>query len=196
MVLTKRERILAIATILVVGLLALNTIVITPVLNLRRQTSDERIELEAQLEEAQNLFQRRVQLERKWKDLLAGDMQSDADMETCIAKNMNEWARQTGLTLPSIKPERSTNEKGYTEITFVAAGRGSLESVASFLYRIETSELPVRVTNMQLGSSSESGNDMSLQLRVSAICLGDPSKAPMETPQKPQSEKNDEDETL
>ncbi len=195
MVLSKRERILAIATMLVVGLLAVNSVLITPVSNRRQQTSDERTELEAQLQEAETLFDHKRILERKWKDLLSEGAQSDADTETRIAKNMNEWARQTGLTLPSIKPERSTTEKGYTEITFVAAGRGSLEAVASFLYRIETSELPVKITNMQLGSN-EAGDNISLQLRVSAICLGDSSQTPVKIPQKPQSETNDEDETL
>ena len=37
------------------------------------------------------------------------------------------------------------SEKGMNEITFVVAGRGTLEAVASFLYRVETAELPVKV---------------------------------------------------
>lgn len=195
MVLSKRERILAIATMLVVGLLAANTILLEPVLSRRQQTSDERVELEAQFQRAQSLFDHRKILERKWKNLLAEGLRSDADMETRIAKDMNQWAQETGLTLPSVKPERSTNEKGYTEIAFVAAGRGTLEAVASFLYKVETSELPLKVTSMQLGSN-ESGDNISLQLRVSALYLGDASRAPEETPRQPQSETNDEDETL
>lgn len=193
MVLSKRERILAIATMLVVGLLAVNEILIKPVTKRRQQTSDERVELEAQLQQAQNLFDRRKVLERKWKSLLAEGLQSDADLETRVAKDLNQWAQETGLTLPSVKPERSTNDKGYTEITFVAAGRGSLEAVASFLYRVETSELPLKVASMQLGSS-ESGDSISLQLRVSALHVGNPSQNFKGTPRQPQSEKNDEDD--
>jgi Tfp pilus assembly protein PilO len=195
MVLSKRERILAIATLLVVGFLAIYMILVKPVMHRRQLTSEERVELEAQVQLAQNLFDRRKILERKWSTPLAEGMQSDADLETRVAKDMNQWAQETRLTLPSVKPERSTNEKGYTEITFVAAGRGSLEAVASFLYRVETSELPLKVTSMQLGSS-ESGDSISLQLRVSALYLGDSSKTPEETPRQPQSENNDEDEIL
>jgi hypothetical protein len=192
MVLSKRERVLAIATLLVVGLLAVNSILIDPVMSRRRQTGDERVELEAQFQQAQSLFDRKKTLERKWKSPLAEGMQSDADLESRIAKDMTQ---DTGLTLPSVKPERSTNEKGYTEIAFVAAGRGTLEAVTSFLYRVETSELPLKVTSMQLGSN-ESGDDISLQLRVSALYLGNPSKTPEETPRQPQSEMNDEDDAL
>lgn len=195
MVLSKRERVLAIATLLVVGLLAVNTILIDPVMSRRQQTGDERVELEAQFQQAQSLFDRKKVLERKWKTPLAEGIRSDADLETRVAKDMNQWAQDTGLTLPSVKPERSINEKGYTEIAFVAAGRGTLEAVTSFMYRVETSELPLKVTSMQLGSN-ESGDNISLQLRVSALYLGNSSKTREETPRQPQSETNDEDDVL
>ena len=195
MVLSKRERILAIATILVLGALALNAIIIKPLSARREQTTNEKLELEAQLAEAQNVFERRRMLERKWKGLLSEGMRSDADAESRVARALNEWSRQTRLTLTSVKPERSATDKGLNEITFVMAGRGGLEAVASFLYRIETSELPVKVTDMQLGSTSESGDNMSLQLRLSAVYPGAP-KASEKSPQKQQSEANDEDQLL
>lgn len=196
MVLSKRERILALATIIVLGALALNTIVITPLFDRRRQTNNARLELEAQIVEAQNMFERRRILERKWKKLLPADMRSDADTESRVARTLNEWSRQTSLTLTSVKPEHSTAEKGMNEITFVLAGRGGLDAVASFLYRVETSELPVKVTDMQLGSTSESGDNMSLQLRLSAVYPGNPAKASENPTQNQQPEANHEEQLL
>lgn len=196
MVLSKRERILAMATILILGALALNAVILNPLANRREQTTNEKLELEAQVAEAQNLFERRWMLERKWKGLLSEGMRSDADAESRVARALNEWSRQTRLTLTSVKPERSTTDKGMNEITFVMAGRGGLEAVAAFLYRIETSELPVKVTDMQLGSTSESGDNMSLQLRLSAVYPGERSKASEKTPQKQLPEANDDEQLL
>jgi hypothetical protein len=45
--------------------------------------------------------------------------------------------------------------------------------VAQFLWHIETAALPIKVKNMQIGSASEAGDSMSLQLRLSALYLGD-----------------------
>jgi len=196
MVLSKRERILAIATLVVLGALALNATLIKPLSERRQQTTNAKLELEAQIAEAQNTFERRKLLERKWKGLLPSDMRSDADTESRIARAMNEWSRQTRLTLTSVKPERSTTDKGMNEIMFVVAGRGGLEAVASFLYRLETSELPVKVTEMQLGSAGESTDSMSLQLRISAVYPGAPSKASDKSSQKKQSEANHEEQLL
>ncbi len=55
---------------------------------------------------------------------------------------------------------------------FTVAGRGRLESVARFLWQIETAALPVKIKDMQLGSSSEAGDSMSVQLHLSALYLG------------------------
>jgi chemotaxis response regulator CheB len=183
-------------TIVVLGTLALNTIIITPLSDRRRQTANAKLELEAQIVEAQNMFERRRLLERKWKGLLPAGMRSDADTESRVARALNEWSRQTRLTLTSVKPERSTAEKGMNEITLVLAGRGGLEAVASFLYRVETSELPVKVTDMQLGSTSESGDNMSLQLRLSTVYPGNPTKASENSSQNQQPEANHEEQLL
>lgn len=193
MVLSKQERILVIVTVLVLGIWAANAIVIEPLSDMRRQTANEKLELEAQLEQARNTFNRRKALERKWKGLLSEGMQSDADAEIRIARALTEWSQQTGMSLSSLTPERTTTDKGMKEVTFVVAGQGNLEGVASFLYRVETAELPVKVTNMQLGSSSESDDNMSLQLRLSAIYAGASQKA-AEKASKKQTESSDEEE--
>ena len=193
MVLSKRERILALATLLVLGALVANSLILDPLFTKRRQTADERVELEAQVAEAQNTFDRRGLLERKWKAVLAEGMRSDTDAESRVTKALNEWSRATRLTLTSIKPERTIGDKGMSEITFVVAGRGSLESVASFLYQVETAELPVKVTTMQLGSTSESGDSMSLQLRLSTIYFGTSTASSGKTTQsKPAEAENEE----
>ncbi|MBP7052279.1 MAG: hypothetical protein KBE65_14800 [Phycisphaerae bacterium] len=193
MVLTKRERMLAIATLLVVGIGGLYVAVIKPLSDWRRETENEKIELEAQLQEAQDLFSRKRLLEGKWRGLLSEGMKSDADAENRIARALDEWSRQTGLSLSSMKADRSVTEKGMNEIILSVGGRGTIEAVASFLYRVETAELPVRVMNLQLGS--ESGDTLSLQLQLSAIYLGSVKNTSVPTsPQQPEA--NDEEQEI
>jgi NhaP-type Na+/H+ or K+/H+ antiporter len=196
MVLSKRERILAIAMIVVVGGLVLNTFIVNPLAARREATANEKLELEAQVVEAQNVFAKRKNLERRWKSLLTEESQNDTGSESRIARALTEWSRQTRLNVTSVKPDRTTSDKGVNETTFVLAGRGSLDAVASFLYRVETSELPVKVVDMQLGSSSESGDSMSLQLRLSAISLNSASKTLEKPSLKQPSEANDEEQLL
>jgi len=183
--LSKRERIIAIIAIAAVGFLVLNKFLIGPIADKLQQLEMQKQQLQVELNEAQNLFQRRRMLEENWKEMLADGLRNEVEAESKIARAIDGWSRQSSLTLSSVKPDRTTADKGPTEITFVVAGTGTLEAVAQFLWQVETTPLPIKVKDMQLGSSNESGQSMSVQLRLSAICLG--------TAQKPQDKRQPQD---
>ena len=196
MVLSKRERIIVLVTVIVVGALITDRFVLTPILSGLKQTEDKKQRLLAEVNEARSLFERRKLMERKWKTMLSDGLRSETEAESRVARALQEWSEDAKLMLTSVKPERTAGDEGMQEITFVIAGRGSLDAVAWFLYQVETAELPIKVKNMQLGSTSESGDNMSLQLRLSAIYLA-AEATPSETTSQPnQPEGNDEEQLL
>lgn len=193
MVLSKRERIILIIAVVAVGALVANQFVITPAGRRLQQLENRRLQLEAEFNEAQSLFERQRLLEPKWKSMLSAGLRSDAEAESRIARALDEWSADSGLTLSSVKPERVASDKGLKEMTFIVAGKGPLDAVASFLYQVETAALPIKVKNMQLGSSAESGGSMSLQLRLSALYLGaEPESSEQPQRQPKQAEAYDE----
>jgi hypothetical protein len=99
-------------------------------------------------------------------------LRNEAEAESRILTALREWSGAANMALSSIRPERVSSSRGLQEMIFTVAGRGSLESVARFLWQIETAVLPVKIKDMQLGSSSEAGDSMSLQLHLSALYLG------------------------
>jgi hypothetical protein len=77
------------------------------------------------------------------------------------------------LTLTSVKPQRpSAVRKGLKEMTFSVASTGSLEAVARFIWLVERTSLPIKITDVQLGSAGDTGDEMSLQIGVSALYIG------------------------
>lgn len=184
--LSKRERIIGIVAVAAVGLLVLSKFLIGPIADKLQQLDMQKQQLQVELNEAQNLFQRRRLLEKEWKTMLADGLRNEVEAESRIARAIDGWSREARLTLSSVKPDRVARDKGLTEITFVVAGTGTLDAVAQFLWKIETAPLPIKVKDMQVGSSNESGQSMSLQLRVSAICLG--------TEQKPSEKKQPQEQ--
>ncbi len=193
MVLSKRERLIALVTLLVVGAFALDGLILSPGWRALQATESRKQELKAQVLEAQNLFERRGMLERKWKTMLSDGLRNDAEAESRLARAMDEWASDTRLTLTSVKPDRIAGNKGLQEMTFMVAGKGRLDAVARFLYKVETAEMPIKVKDMQLGSAGESGDSMSLQLTLSALYLGAAPKSPQGSSQAKQQEANNEE---
>jgi hypothetical protein len=194
MVLSKRERLIALVTLVVVGIFVLNSFVIGPGWSRLQAAENQKLELRAQVIEAQNLFERRRVMERK--KMPFDELRSDAEAESRVVRALDTWAADTRLALTSVKPERGAGDKGLQEMTFVVAGRGRLDAVARFLYDVETAEMPIKVKDMQLGSASESGDSMSLQLTLSALYLGAAPKAAQEPSQRKQQEVNDEEQLL
>ncbi len=188
MVLSKRERIILIVAALVVGALIVDKLIFGPVKTRLDDQKARRQQLLAELNEAQSLFERQRLLAPRYRMMLSDGFRTDTEAESRILRALREWSSEAMLTLSSVKPERVASDQGLKEMTFVIAGKGTLRSVAPFLWRIETAALPVKVKSMQLGSASESGDSMSLQLRLSALYLDDKE----EQPQATQSEVSDE----
>lgn len=193
MVLSKRERMILIVAIIAVVLLIADKFIVGPISARREEIKMRKLELQAELENAQVLFSRQKLMERKWKTLLSEGLQNDAEAESKIARALDSWSKNAMLTLSSVKPERVASDKGLKQMTFVVAGTGTLEAVSRFLWQIETASMPVKVMDMQVDSSNETGQSMSLQLRLSAICLGSEKEPSQNEQQAEIPEINDEE---
>jgi len=163
---------MAIIAVAVVGFLVLNKFFIGPVTAKLQQLDTQKKQLSVELDEAQNLFRKRRVLEKEWKNALMEGLRNEVEAESKVGRALNEWSEEAQLSLSSVKPERVASDKGLKEMTFVVVGTGTLDAIARFLWQIETAPLPIKVKDMQLGSSNESGQSMSVQLRLSALCLG------------------------
>lgn len=193
MVLSKRERMILIAAIVAVVMLIGDKFIVGPIGTRREEIKARKLELQAELQNAQLLFTRQKLMERKWKMLLSDGLRNDAEAESKVARALDEWSNNAMLTLNSVKPERVASDKGLKEMTFVVAGMGTLEAVSRFLWQIETASMPIKVMDMQVGSTNDTGQSMSLQLRLSALCLSSEKKQSQNERQEGLQEINDEE---
>ena len=172
MVLSKRERIILIVTIASVGLFVMNAFIVEPVMSRRDELESQRQQLLGDLSEAELLIGNHARMRKKWNAMLSDGLQDEGEAESRALGALREWSGAASLSLSSIRPERISSDRGLQEMIFTVAGKGTLDSVARFLWQIETAALPVKIKDIQLGSSSESGDSMSLQLHLSALYLG------------------------
>jgi hypothetical protein len=171
--LSKRERIIGIAAVLILSALVGDRFILTPTIRRLGVLEDTKQVLLAELNEAQNLFERRRLMEKRWKELLGDGLKNESQAESRILHAVDDWARQSRFTLTSVKPERLSEVKsGLKEMTFTIAGTGSLESTGEFLMQVETASVPVKIKDIQLGSANETGDNMSLQLLLSSLYVG------------------------
>lgn len=175
MILSKREKLMALAAGATVAVLVLDWVVLTPILDRRAELQAERDKLVAELTEAQSLFQRQRLLGRTWREMLdAGLAAGLAQAESQMLHGLKDWSQESGLALSSVKPGKVVERGGLLEMSFQAAGTGPMGAVARFLWRIETAPLPVRIQQVQLGARNEGVDALSLQVSLSVLCMPSP----------------------
>ena len=182
MILSKRERYIAIAATTSVALLALNYYVLTPLLEHRSQLQAEiQQELEAQTR-ANKLVRSQHTMSQRWAEMEKAGLKKDGSAaETQVLHAVRDWAASARLNLVSVKPEKTEPEKAFQRITVRVSATGTLETIGQFIWRIQTAPTPVKISDVQISSRKEGVDDLNVQLGISTIYY-----APeLEKPQKP-----------
>ena len=172
MKMSPRERTIALLTLLVLVVLGADRLVLTPLQRGRDAVAAQSRQTAKELDRATTLFASRKETAAEWRQMLqAGLMYTPAEAESHVLHAVRDWSRSSGLLLASLQPEKATPAGEFSELSFQATGEGGMKSVAGFLWAVETSPLPLRVTEVHIGTRKEGADDLSLQLRISALCL-------------------------
>lgn len=177
MVLSKRERIIFWTTLSVISLLVLDRLVVTPAMDKLDAISQQKSDLELDVHEMGELLRQRKPMAQRWQTMQdTGLTDGPSAAESYVFRALNEWENQCRIDLTAITPQRATAVEGLQEVSFSIAGKGTLETVSEFLWLLEQAEMPVKITNLTLGSTNASGQEMTLTLKISVLC-----RAPEET---------------
>jgi hypothetical protein len=171
-VLSKRERLIAICVAAAILILLLNHFVIDPYRTERTRIATESAKAKADLDDAKILFAREARLKRIWAEMQNGGLKVDAsDAESLTLNALLEWSTNSRVLLPAIRRERPAPEGKFQVIGFDVSGTGSMPEVSRLLWAIETASIPVRINEMQITSQKEGTDNLQVRLSVSALCL-------------------------
>ncbi|MDB5320892.1 MAG: hypothetical protein JWN40_2523 [Phycisphaerales bacterium] len=173
MVLSKRERYIAVGAISVVTLLAVYYVLINPLLDRMKDLDNKVADRNQELKRAERLIEDSKRLGPVLAQRIAGPLKKNqSEAESQMLKSIADWARDARLTPPSIdKPDRIEKEKEFSRMTFRASGAGGMAQIGNFLWRLHTSTVPVRISEMTLATHKEGSDELTIQLGISTIFL-------------------------
>jgi hypothetical protein len=192
MAFSRREHYIIAATITAVLAFAFDRSLLTPLLDLRGRMNVAKEDALRRMENASLLFAQAKRMNRTWKKMLSGGLKGDVGQaESTLLHALREWSQDSEVTLSSVKPERVPQEGPLHLVTIHAVGSGPMRSMARFLWLIETAELPLKVEEIELGSRKEGTDDLSFQMRLSAVYVADNLEGTASQPRIAQSEGED-----
>lgn len=178
MVLSKRERRIFWTTLVVMVLLVSDRFVINPGLEALDLVSAEKQRLDAEVSAMWDVLDpnRSTPRARQWQEKIENGLLDDPSAaQSSMLHALEEWSEQSRVRLTSVTPtpQRSTRDRGLRDIVFTIAGKGDMASIGEFVWLIEQTSKPVKITNLTLGSTNASGRDLTLSLKLSLLYLAE-----------------------
>jgi hypothetical protein len=171
MVLTKREKYIAIASIAGLTILVLNFAVYDPLVQQLDAIDAQRLTATKKMDDALNVFEQQRQLNPVWKEMKASGLKSDSNEAESQAQHaIDDWAQFSGVVLTSLKRERANSEDKFTVSSYHVTARGPMPAVSRFLAFFEMSPIPMRINDMQISALKEGTDNLSIQMTVSTLC--------------------------
>ena len=168
--LSQRERLLAFSALGVLVVLLADFYALTPLLAQQDVLQGQREQLLAELSRGQKLVVERRQLTPKWNNMLSSGMKSEPSAaESQLLHALRDWAKEAGFALSSVKPDRPESKEQLKEVHIQATGTGSMDGIVKLLRRMQTSALPLKILEFQLGSRTDGMDDLSLQVKLSTL---------------------------
>lgn len=174
MKLANRQKWLLIVAGAVIGLIALDNMVISPLQKHWEARTKEIANLKKLIADGKGVLSRGPRTQALWNEMQAGAMPNDsAQAEQQVLSAFDEWGRVTGAELASIKPQwrRGTSDR-YSLLECRVDASGSLSTLTRFLHEVEKSPLALRVDALELTSRDEAGGRLTLGLTVSGLRFG------------------------
>jgi hypothetical protein len=172
-VLSKRERYIAIATICTLGLLIFYFVLIDPEIDTKTALGTKIDEAQLIWDNGTNAETRARNFGKDWNARIAGPLKSNSsDAASQLLPAVDKWAKEAGMSNLSInQPDRSDKEKDFAKFTLRATAKCNMKQLGAFMYRIQIATIPVRITDLTVSTPKEGTDELIVQMGISTIFL-------------------------
>lgn len=167
-----RERVLILAVAVCLGALAGDRFIVSPLYASWNERAAAIRELEASLAKSELLVGRFDSMSERWQEMRARSLPpGESRAENEVLRSISRWAGESRLEITSLKPRWVRGDAEFSTLDIRAAGQGSMEAIAQFIYRLESGELPLRVDKLEVASRDDSGSLLTFNVVFTGLQL-------------------------
>ena len=168
-----RQQLLLLLAGLAVALLVSDRLLFTPLAAAWKDRAARMADLRESLAQGEMLVQREESIRERWEAMRARTLPGTASAaENELLKAFERWSRDSRISISAIKPQwREGDDENYLNLECRAEGFGSMETVARFLYEVESDSLPIKIESVEIAARDPQGRVLTLGLQVSGLVL-------------------------
>jgi len=158
----------------VIGLFALDRLMLSPALKAWKSQSEHLTDLTKKVERGHQLLDREKSIRERWDEMQRSDLTENVSAaENDVFQSIGRWARESRISFTSLTPLWRSNEEGYDLFECRASAVGDQASLGRLIYEIETDPLPARVNECEFTTRDAQGKQLTLTMRFSFVRLTD-----------------------
>jgi hypothetical protein len=186
MAMNKRERTIAIVLGATLAAYVGYFYGIDPYFTADAQIRKDQLAVDNQSKIAHHLLENHKKVNDEWKGMIANGLESNAPNAEHRALNaITDWAANRNVHVDSHKVDTPTQAGDFQQMRVTVTGSGNLSSIYRLLGDVETSHLPVQISDCRITSKKADGTDeLSIQLTVNTLIF-----SPAQTTTKPSTGK-------
>lgn len=151
MVLSRRERSMALAVAVLLGLFLLDGVVVTPGLARWAAVEADIAKAEEEIQKADRVLAREGAAEAQWKSLQGGLTHGTLDQVFYFVDHLWELASRAGTSFQKTEPLKRVDPRGdFNEISYDVRLQCDIRSLARFAYELDHSAEPLQVRRLQV----------------------------------------------
>jgi len=166
-----RQQFLAVLAVGVAGLFVGVNFLFTPLQGWWHDRQTQIANLREQVKEGNGMIKREQAIRDHWHNMLANAIPADSSGEQHFLTSLDGWAHDSGAMITDIMPQWKNEATNYMTLTCRVETRGDLGSLSKLIYDIEKGPLMARLNSVELSSSDNSGQGMTLGLEINALAL-------------------------
>ncbi|MCD6287603.1 MAG: hypothetical protein J7M12_00670 [Candidatus Hydrogenedentes bacterium] len=175
----RRERIIVILAIASLAIVAVDKLVVPPLYSIWNGRAERILTLERSIEQGKLLVDRKGILLEQWTSMKKRCLPVDqSQAENTVFKSVNRWASTSGFNITSIKPRWIDDRRAtdHRKLLLQAVGTGRYSDMWRFLYELERDPLGLKIENVEISTSDQRGDKMTLGLSFSGLVLKEEQK--------------------
>ena len=182
----RRKKYLAIGAALCLLVLILDRTLLSPLLS-GYQEQGRRVQLlTTEVAKAENAADYAARWRQRVDDYRRNALPHDRSAaENEVIQCLREWEERAGVDLVSMRTQWQDADDTWPVLDVRLAGKGQLETIARFVYAVETANLPLRTRQLSVSASASAGGvqELSMSLHLQAILWGDGTKGDRSEPE-------------
>jgi hypothetical protein len=171
-----RQKYLLIGAAVCVLLYVGNTVVYAALAKSWNARAEQIKKLRDDLGHGTNMVNHADQIRGRWENMRTNALPAEASLASAqLQKAFDKWERVSRVTRVGYKPQwKDQDDTAYTTLDCRVEYNGTFDQILSFLYNLENDPIGIRVDEVEVATRDEFGQQLSLNLQVSALRLNPP----------------------